>query len=119
MVSPQEPQQRDVRKFEETDLSKKVTPRFEQAQLPSTGVPWYKTEIGPRLKPSTRRLYQTYSGIADDEIVAHLHSIVCVVLSFKFQRGCLCLLIQTTSVIERGGLGSIRVLENGCFFFLL
>ena len=37
---------------------------------------WYKADIGPRLKPATRELYKNYSGLADEEVVPHLHAIV-------------------------------------------
>ena len=43
--------------------------------------PWYKAEIGPRLKPVIRRVYETWSGLIDDELIGHLHDIVCDNLS--------------------------------------
>ncbi len=49
---------------------------FDQKTTPESIVPWYKHDIGPRLKPATRALYRDYSGIKDDEIVDHLYSIV-------------------------------------------
>ena len=49
---------------------------FKQNTNPVTIVPWYKHDIGPRLKPSTRALYRDYSGLKDDEIVDHLKAIV-------------------------------------------
>lgn len=44
MTLPQEPQQPEVHKLEQTDPPKKVTAWFEQAEVPSTGVSWYKVE---------------------------------------------------------------------------
>lgn len=49
---------------------------FEPKTTPGSTVPWYKPEIGQRLHPATRALYRDYSGLHDDEIVGHLHSIV-------------------------------------------
>lgn len=38
--------------------------------------PWYKPNIGPRLKPVIRRVYETWSGLSGDELIDHLHYIV-------------------------------------------
>lgn len=46
-------------------------------------MPWYKAEIGPRLKPRTRKRLETYSKIPPGDVVGHLHAIV---RTFHFQR---------------------------------
>lgn len=58
---------------------------FEQKTIPKSTVPWYKHDIGPRLKPATRTLYRDYSGLNDDDIVEHPHSIVRLVALFMIQ----------------------------------
>ena len=49
---------------------------MEQKTVLETTVPWYKDDIGPRLKPATTALYRSYSRLHDDEIVGHLKAIV-------------------------------------------
>ena len=39
-------------------------------------LPWYKPEIGPRLKPRARKLFEIYSGINPNDLEEHLHTIV-------------------------------------------
>lgn len=38
--------------------------------------PWYRDEIGPRLRPATRELFEKYCGLSDLELERHLYSIV-------------------------------------------
>lgn len=45
------------------------------AKIETQAWPWYKSEIGPRLKPRTRKLFETYSKIAPDHVESHLHAI--------------------------------------------
>ncbi|MCJ1270149.1 hypothetical protein MMC22_010045 [Lobaria immixta] len=59
----------------QADLPEVINSSFELAEVLKTDTPSYKADIGPRLKPATRDLYRTYSGVPDDEIVNHLHSI--------------------------------------------
>ena len=40
------------------------------------GDPWYKPEIGPRLKPAMLDFYKTYVGLTGDALIDHLHNIV-------------------------------------------
>ncbi|MCJ1400977.1 hypothetical protein MMC11_004188 [Xylographa trunciseda] len=46
-----------------------------QTMTTSTSSKWYDPEIGARLPPSARSFYLSYSGISDDKLDAHLHSI--------------------------------------------
>lgn len=39
-------------------------------------LPWYRPQIGPRLKPRTRELFEVYSKVDSDDIETHLHAIV-------------------------------------------
>ena len=57
--------------------AQKAAEAREAVMNPTTSAkPWYKQDIGPRLKPAMRDLYKNYSGLADDEIIPHLHAIV-------------------------------------------
>jgi len=38
--------------------------------------PWYRTEIGPRLKPSVREFYKNYVKLEGKELLDHLYAIV-------------------------------------------
>jgi hypothetical protein len=38
--------------------------------------PWYRAEIGPRLKPSVRDFYKSYVKLEGQELLGHLYSIV-------------------------------------------
>lgn len=49
---------------------------FEQKDPPKMGVPWYKPEIGPRLKPAMLDFYKTYVGLTGEALIDHLHNIV-------------------------------------------
>ena len=40
------------------------------------GYPWYKVSIGHRLKPRIRKVYETWAGFTDNELIPHLHRIV-------------------------------------------
>ena len=73
---------------------------------------WYKPDIGPRLKPKTRKLFETWSGLAGDDLIAHLHH---VVRSLSFPDLLIThSLTYYTSVTRPGNTASILVLENGC-----
>lgn len=37
---------------------------------------WYQAEIGTRLSPSMRFIFDKWSGLRDEELIAHLHQIV-------------------------------------------
>lgn len=37
---------------------------------------WYQTEIGTRLSPNMRYIFDKWSGLRDEELIAHLHRIV-------------------------------------------
>ena len=37
---------------------------------------YYIPEIGPRLKPSIRHIYQKWTDLLDDALLSHLHNIV-------------------------------------------
>lgn len=39
-------------------------------------LPWYKPEIGARLKPETVEFFEAYSKIPRSELEEHLHKIV-------------------------------------------
>ena len=41
-------------------------------------LPFFRDKIGPRLKPQTRLLFEKYSGIAPEEVEAHLYAIVSI-----------------------------------------
>lgn len=41
-------------------------------------LPFFRDEIGPRLKPQTRLFFEKYSGIAPEDVEAHLYAIVSV-----------------------------------------
>lgn len=45
---------------------------------------WYRPEIGPRLKPSSRFVYSTWSQIPDKELISHLHKIVSPKAAFLY-----------------------------------
>ncbi|KAJ5997502.1 hypothetical protein N7522_009162 [Penicillium canescens] len=36
---------------------------------------WFKSEIGPRLKPSIKLIFRQWSGLTDEELTPHLHRI--------------------------------------------
>src|SRR5277367_1506134 len=38
--------------------------------------PWYRAEIGPRLKPSAREFYKNYIKLEGKELLDHLYAIV-------------------------------------------
>ncbi|KAL8833987.1 MAG: hypothetical protein Q9170_003989 [Blastenia crenularia] len=38
-------------------------------------LPFFRHDIGPRLKPRTRHLLETYSGIKPEDVILHLHEI--------------------------------------------
>lgn len=40
--------------------------------------PFFRSDIGPRLKPQTRHLLEAYSGIEPEDVIPHLHAIVSV-----------------------------------------
>ena len=40
---------------------------------------WYDPEIGDRLPEESKSFYETYTGLAGDELVSHLHKSVCAV----------------------------------------
>lgn len=76
MSPQQQPKEIKPRNLEEADPPVDTNFSFEPMKVLRTDVHWYKVDIGSRLKPATRDIYRTYSSIADDEIVNHLHSIV-------------------------------------------
>ena len=43
----------------------------------SVDAPWYRQEIGPHLRPPTRHLLETYSGLQGLNVERHLYGIVC------------------------------------------
>ena len=60
-------------------MSKQAHPLHLQALVADNleaAYPWFKTSIGSRLKPRIRKVYQTWAGFADDELIPHLHRIV-------------------------------------------
>ena len=73
MASDEQPNRKDQKASEALEVAK-----------PTSSKPWYKKDIGPRLKPATRNLYKDYSGLVDDEIVPHLHAIVRLQLLFSY-----------------------------------
>ena len=40
-------------------------------------VPFYRSKIGPRLRPLTRALFEKYCGLSDSELETHLYAIAC------------------------------------------
>ena len=46
------------------------------AQSNETTPAWYKEQLGSRLTPLMKRLFQSYSGIAEDAIEKHVTDIV-------------------------------------------
>lgn len=79
MSLQRQPKEAENLVLEQADLLEAPNSSFEPTEVLKTDHPSYKADIGLRLKPATRDLYRTYSGITDDEIVNHLHSIVCTV----------------------------------------
>ena len=59
-----------------SESSVKQAAVLEQKTVPEATVPWYKHDIGPRLKPASRAIYRDFSGLKDDDIVDHLHAIL-------------------------------------------
>ena len=55
---------------------------IEQSWCSTSKLPWYKPEIGPRLKPVTKDVYERWSGLSGDELKTHLHIIVCSPILF-------------------------------------
>ena len=47
--------------------------------MTDTVPPWYKSSIGPRLKPRIQKVYETWSGLAGDELIAHLYHVVSII----------------------------------------
>ena len=47
-----------------------------EIQVHEVDAKWYKPDIGPRLKPAIEQVYKEWSGLAEDELVIHLHKIV-------------------------------------------
>ena len=50
-----------------------------EAQTP----PWYRSEIGPRLKPRTRKLFETYSKVASADVEDHVYAMVSAELVYS------------------------------------
>ena len=76
--------------------------------------PWYKADIGPRLKPQIRDLYEKRTGLKGDELITHIHQIVRInnnVWHF------LILLLMRRSETKHGRNNSIPVLGSGCSFY--
>ena len=53
--------------------------------MDSMGSPWYKPNIGPRLKPVIKTVYETWSGLTGDVLLDHLHCIVRTIHSFYLE----------------------------------
>ena len=73
--------------------------------------PWYRPEIGRRLKSPTRNLFEWYSALAPNDVESHLHAIVRTTVSTPSQSS----LTWPFSAIEHGLCINIRVLVNGHF----
>lgn len=41
-------------------------------------LPWYRPQIGARLKPRVRELFVEYVGLPPDEVESHILAIVCL-----------------------------------------
>jgi len=42
----------------------------------TTKLPWYRKELGPRLKPNMRKLFDEYSKVPSEEVEDHLYEFV-------------------------------------------
>lgn len=87
----------------------------DQTKVPSIESPWYKPDIGPRLKPAIKAVYEKWIDLTGDELTRHLHNIVCSVPPLTFSSNLT--FVQYTSAIRHGSIPSIPVSENGCFFY--
>ena len=74
---------------------------------------WFKADIGPRLKPVTKRVYEVWSGLTGDELDTHLHSIVSITHQPTVPDSKLTRYISAT---KHGHLPSTLASENGYFF---
>ena len=43
----------------------------------SHDLPWYQQELGSRPKPSTWKIFESYSGLAPEHVEPHLYAFVC------------------------------------------
>lgn len=86
------------------DLTKSTTTTIES--------PWYKKDIGPRLKPVIEEAYLKWTGLSGDALRARLHDIVSISFQLQFRN-----LNLVYSVIVLGHVLRIRALVNGCFSF--
>lgn len=51
-------------------------PSVQVAAGDSKDSPWYKSDIGPRLKPEVRSFYEEYTGKSGDALIEHLYAVV-------------------------------------------
>lgn len=75
--------------------------------------PWYQVDIGPRLKPKTREVYEKWAGIPSDRLFSHLHEMAS---PLNHSNSMLNLLKVACSGTERGNFASTLALENGSFY---
>ena len=64
------------------DLSQAAENPSKDPTGPPARILWYRNDIGPRLKPDTRNLLETYAGISGEELMEHLHNVVSRTLKF-------------------------------------
>ncbi|MCJ1356350.1 MAG: hypothetical protein MMC33_006345 [Icmadophila ericetorum] len=86
--------------------------------------PWYKPNIGPRLKPMIRRVCETWAGIVGKELETHLHCIrdqawplgeyPCIG-EWMFLLPSISIFPDSVDIIDRVRVGA-TVLDVGCCF---
>lgn len=77
---------------------------------------WYKASIGPRLKPNIRRVYETWAGLAENELFAHLYRIVSTLTTFAPMQVSIAKLNKSTSETKHGYTVITLASENGSFY---
>lgn len=76
----------------------------EQTKLPSIESQWYKPDIGPRLKPVTKAVYENWSDLTGDELTRHLHNIVGSDLPLTFSSN-----LHLFNTLARQGMATYQV----------